>query len=250
MIRRMRLRWLAVALGAISFGMAAVAFARASGWDVSYGDVGTWLSGIGSFAAAVAALKIAGDETRRYNSEKSASRREAEKRAIRRAKRIRFELGSSVDQAGEYNTHRVLLRNAGNTPIYDVTWYRPVIVARRSDTMTKVFRNVEIGRDGGEAPKPTYLNPDDTWRINYKHNTVPKWIQAADQPRQSAVTTAIPVMSFEDEDGNRLGFVVEESTSVRPDGKPYWDVQWALVDDDYPNSVGGILGDLLQQSVD
>jgi hypothetical protein len=220
MIHRMRLRWLAVALGIISFGMAASALSLVSGSHVSFGDVGTWLSGIGSLAAAVAALKIAGDETRRYNNEKAASRREAEERAVRRAKRIKFDLGNSVDQTREYNTHVVALRNAGTTPIYDLTWYPPIIVANRSDTITKVFRSVEIESQGGEAPKPTFVNPDGAWRIQYKHKTVPKWIQPADQSPESAVTTAVPVMAFEDEDGNRLGFVLEDSASVRPSGKP------------------------------
>jgi hypothetical protein len=163
MIRRMRLRLLGVALAIISLGMAATAISLASGLHASFGDVGTWLSGIGSFAAAVAALKIAGDETRRYNNDKAVGRREAQERAMRRAKRITFEVGGGSQMTHDYIVHVVALHNAGNSPIYDLTWYPPVIVAERSATLTTVFRIIEIDSEDGEPPKPTFLNPDKNW---------------------------------------------------------------------------------------
>jgi hypothetical protein len=58
------------------------------------------------------------------------------------------------------------------------------------------------------------------------------------------------MISFENEDGYRLGLVVSESSKLRPNGKPYWELRWTLVDDDYPGSAHGILGELLKECAD
>jgi len=58
------------------------------------------------------------------------------------------------------------------------------------------------------------------------------------------------LMTFEDEDGYRLGLVLDSTPSYRPDREPLANLRWALVDDNYPKSVGGALGDLLEQSAD
>jgi hypothetical protein len=160
----MGLRGVAISLGIISAGMAATAFAMARGWHVSFGDVGTWLSGVGSFAAAVAALKIAGDEARRYNDERAANLRTAEERAVRVAKRIKFDTRNT--RTDDSNIHVVALRNDGNTAIYDLTWHGAIIKADRSEKIEKVFRSVDLDTDRGEAPEPTFLNPGQHWRIS------------------------------------------------------------------------------------
>lgn len=249
----MNLRWLAVALCVVSMGISLCAFGLASNWRVNFGDVGTWLSGIGSFAAAVVALKIAGDEGRRYEREKRESQRQALDRAVRRAKRVKIVVG---DHPGGFtDTHVVALKNDGNSPIYDVTWYRPVILARRSDTVTQVFRNVEMSSQQGEAPKTRVMNPGDETHDQFRHKRVLAWFQPGGEAPEYAPTFAFPVMTFEDEDGNKLGIVPDEgsadlSTATSVDEESPWDFRWVLVDDDYPQSVGGLLGDLLKQAND
>jgi hypothetical protein len=124
---------LAIACSAVAISLALIALAVAARWDVRWGDLGTWLAGIGSLLAAVAAVGIAIHTDNKQKRKEEEERAESAARALRRARRIvlkndRYRENHKPNGAGGTSRYTVTLQNTGSTSIYEIRWGRPFVV--------------------------------------------------------------------------------------------------------------------------
>ncbi len=224
-----------MSLALVASVLGLVAVVRTLRWEVQWGSVAQWVAGCGSILAAVAAVGIAV-----YGNRKQ--RKEARDRAIRRAKRI--DLGNYIvnlqpgnPQAGQAYSSAVT--NQGSNPIYEVMWYPPITVSRRSPDTAQVWCDTTAQlADGTNVlnAKPQVLEVGRRSSI--------KLDRLADR-----VLKVYPLVTFVDDDGYRFGWTLRPG---RPNPSELREAQfegeWSFVDDAYPYVTSGILDDLLNRA--
>jgi hypothetical protein len=215
---------------------------------MEWGNVGEWVGGVGSFAAAGVALWIGLDGNRRYRRGEAAKTTEARERAARRAKRVHLTAQAQV--GGDFFDPRTVVGytaavlNSSGRPIYDMTWYPPVVVVPANGPRAQEVYCATDAKLGGTPTLvlkalPRVIEPTHTSRITA--DLAP--VQERNNNRSVRVTV-YPVAAFEDDDGNRFGWVLEPVTD--PVTQTY-SGHWDFVDDNYPYECEGVLRDLFDQ---
>jgi hypothetical protein len=261
---------LAIACSAVAISLALIALAVAARWDVRWGDLGTWLAGIGSLLAAVAAVGIAIHTDNKQKRKEEEERAESAARALRRARRIvlkndRYRENHKPNGAGGTSRYTVTLQNTGSTSIYEIRWGRPFVVHAN---LLSDFDSSEM-RPTLAWPKSAVLahEPDvdvlqadplvlsencgtsidiSIWRRGGTEQAVGK--------NGSLPFTTYHRVSYIDEEGFHLGWVYREREGGDEDDplelgllNPFVKGQWALVDDDYPDSTNDALVELISK---
>jgi hypothetical protein len=224
--------------------LALASLAKASGLLIQWGTMADWLAAFGSTLAAVVAVGIAIHGNNRHDRKEDAERQKAEDRARRRASRIQIRRVWRRPLESSTNELEVMLSNKGSTDLYEVQWFPPLLVqfaGEGDDTIESVTRAVGTtitdDRNRLETSDPETIAPGQNRRI-----FVPVVAQDDAADRTPLV---VELITFVDADGYRLGRVYPPNTN--PHSRRIAVPGWAVVDDDYPDSGSGFLGDLLKQ---
>jgi hypothetical protein len=243
-----RRAWLFVSLAIVAIAVLVV-WARLYHWNP--GDLGAWVSGAGAFAAACVALAIAVDDNRKLRLEQAAKLAESQARAVRRVKRIALEQGCSEQLTPQrHPTTRCTftVTNRGSSPIYELTWYPPVVVFHLSPpARTLIFRDTTATITETRKAvldvetRPLVLDP------GHSYSMTADILHHADGGVLHPVFKVYPMASFEDGDGNRFGWMLSGGTGQPAASERNLRGWWALVGGEYPQSAPGQLGELLEQ---
>lgn len=227
-VRLIRLR---IALSFLMFSISSVLLYAVIRWDRHSRDVPSWLWALAAVLAAIAIAGIA------LYVNRWRSRTEAAKRARRRANRAAIRVDYLTESKGESTSPiEIQLENRGPMGLYQVQWFRPLIVYSdgRTDSVT---RATDATITGGRRPlaehKPETLLPGQSRRLFLRCDSH----DGEGRPLQAV----IPLLMFVDSDGNRIGRVLGKR------GTPPFQSDWAIVDDWYPATVRGGLGMLVNK---
>lgn len=215
---------------------------------VPWGEVSGWVGGVGSFFAAGVALWIGLDNNRKYRRDQLSKTRDARERAARRAKRVHLtaqpKVGGDLFEEQKRVGYTAALDNSSGNPIYDVKWYPPVVVVPADGPSAgQAYCATGATIHGTTTPvltaAPRVLEPNDTSRMSAE--LVPVRERHTGRSLQVAV---YPVVSFEDDDGNRFGLILDPTLDTNTQT---YSGHWEFVDDNYPYECTGKLRELFDQ---
>lgn len=235
--------------------MISSAFALRAWPGVDWGDVSGWFNGAGALLAALAAVGIAIYDNRRHATELGRSAKAAEDRARRRALRVTVIAQNSYtrayfDDSDAVRECKIFFRNSGDADVYDVQWYRPLVVYYQGGEAVgsgwgsmaatvfesysgRQYRRIE---DFSVPVLPKTQNGDLHFTVRAR--------SFSSGPVYRLSTFAL--VSFVDLDGFRLGWIYERSRPEVPILEdPTLKGRWEVVGDDYPASAGGAWAELV-----
>ena len=165
-------------------------------------------------------------------------------RAVRRAHRI----DTSVNSYGASGDCDASIENGGTDDIYEVAWFPPLLTIFRDGKLESaqwgqdLFISTQELRDTRfklENWPPKVLRPRERLRLYFSRTRLTK-------TQEGVRSRSLLLVTFVDADGYRIGRVYrrtdEDTRSGRHD-RVF--AAWDIVDDDYPNSVGGVLGECI-----
>lgn len=134
-----------------------------------------------------------------------------------------------------------MLSNKGPTDLYEVQWFAPLIVQYTDAGEIESVKRAEgttitSDRNRLETSDPETLVPGQNRGI---------YVQMPRGDDDDATPTVAELVTWVDADGYRLGRVYPRNTN--PHSRRIAVPGWAVVDDDYPASAGGHLGELLEK---
>jgi hypothetical protein len=218
---------------------------------MAWGSVSGWVGGVGSLAAAVVALGLGLDSTRKYRRDQQTKAADARDRAARRAKRVRLRATGQLG-GGKFNRLETLAYGAGvmndsGSPVYDFQWHPPVVVIPPVfGNKARVYCATTAMLSGTETmvlnAEPRVLEP------GHESNMSVEGLQSVQGQGDRSLTLAVfPVVAFDDDDGNRFGWTIERKLDI--DGKTLeLTGRWDFVDDNYPYECTGVLRELFDQA--
>jgi len=220
--------------------LASVACARSFHWQL--GDVAGWLSGLGSLAAVGVALWIAVSDNRRTRIAQEENTRRIQRRAVRHAQRIDLAVDGPYfhDRATRSVTWTVKLENFGDRAIYGVQWSRSRAVIRLGDGSQRMLIATTNMKDPPtESLTAAEMMVDDVTPMALKAGDFCSVEASLDLGHYPALrnqpVAPIDLVTFEDEDGNRLGAIPRVGDPVSIDGATNYLVrsEWAIVGQNY-----------------
>lgn len=207
-----------------------------------WGTVADWSAATGSILAAAVALGIALHGNSRQDQRENGERQKAEDRARRRASRIQIEHMLYRSAESETDELQVMLSNKGSTDLDEVRWFAPLVVQYTDDgeivsVRRAVGTTVTDNRNRLETSDHETLVPGQNRRI---------YVPVARGDGGDRDPTVAELVTWIDADGYRLCRVYPRNTNPR--SRRVAVAGWAVVDDDYPNSTGGHLRELLERA--
>jgi len=237
-----RKSWLiaSIAIGLVL--VASICFWHVREWPS--GELAGWVSGIGALVAAVIALKIADDSAKQGDAERTANELDRKVRAVRRARRIRVQtlnIGT-----GNQLSRKVIVRNAGSGPIYNLTWHAPVVRYLNPDGTEKLVARVPELLDNLTLQvlpnEPVVaLNADEQHEYHIQFTDVQVPPAGGQGAPVSASNDLYLLLSFEDEDGFLIGRGLNATASKA-------EQEWIETTSPYPDSLEGLLSDLIARA--
>lgn len=228
---------LTTVLGLVAVALSFAALNSELDWGVRYGDLGTWVGGLGSAAAASAAfvtLQQLFQDRREAERARGAAEEEARGRALRRAARIKVEATSHfsnyIDAVGNIRMRYfwiLALTNGSDRPVYDVKFEIPLGVVERSELLATT--QFKWGNEPSILDHFPPVEPGDSAKCEVQLN------DSADEFVGPTGHRVIPFVQFTDEDG--YAFCLDWSEDFRGIRPP----QWAIKDANrqtYPYDAG------------
>lgn len=232
--------WLLLGFAPTILVLAFVACVRAFHWQL--GDVAGWLSGLGSLAAVGVALWIAVSDNRRSRVAQEDNTRRIQRKAIRQAQRIDLAVdGPYFHNRGTRSvTWTVRLENYSDHAIYGVQWFRSRGVIRSKDgSLRMLIATTNVKDPPQESPDVAEMMVDDVTPVALKAGDFCTVEASLDLGRYPALWNQpvgqIDLVTFEDEDGNRLGAIPRVGDAVSLDGETDFPIrsEWAIIGEDY-----------------
>lgn len=223
--------------------MALAAIALTTRLNLRWDGVGTWIGGLGSFAAAFTALWIAVTDNRKLRLATESKTRQEQRASLLRAGAVTVDVTCEASFPCEY---RFTLTNHTDSTLYEVTW-TPAIVITYEDVYDQEERPAV--HDVRWAPWPQFHGAPFEGRFAYEvqpHALKPGQSSivkgrlyglSADVPNNRWPNFAeYPAVAFTDTQGYSIGrdFVGAEDVPATEQRKVMG--KWVIADDNYPES--------------